>query len=67
MKLLTAEGIAADFGNDAAHRGEGRETNPYSPNYYLYSWWDLGWLECHPDDFGIERKERKFNNKGDDG
>jgi hypothetical protein len=54
MKKLTAESIAADCGNDAAHRGEERDTNPYSNDHFLCKWWDIGWLECHPDDFGIE-------------
>lgn len=50
---MRAENIAADLGNDAAHKGEERESNPCPESHYLHKWWDLGWLECHPDDFGI--------------
>lgn len=55
MKRLKAESVAGDRGNDAALKGESRNTNPYPADYYLHKWWDLGWLECHPDDFGIEK------------
>jgi ribosome modulation factor len=57
MKKLTAESIASDRGLNAAHRGESRESNPYPAKYSLHKWWDLGWLECHPDDFGTEKEE----------
>jgi hypothetical protein len=50
----SAESMAADFGEDAAHEGKGKDTNPYPENSTLHNWWSLGWLECHPDDFGIE-------------
>jgi hypothetical protein len=53
MKRLTAKSIAADRGFDAAREGEDRNVNPYPAAYYLHKWWDMGWLECHPDDFGI--------------
>jgi len=56
MKKLTAQNTAADYGNDAAHRGESRESNPYPSNHFLHKHWDLGWLEYHPDDFGIEKE-----------
>lgn len=50
----SAENMAADFGEDAAHKGKSRNANPYPKSSALYRWWNFGWSECHPDDFGIE-------------
>jgi len=40
--LLKAENIAADYGSDAAHQGESRDTNPYPTCHFLHKWWDFG-------------------------
>ena len=45
MNAINVKMLAMNAGLDAATEKLPRDSNPYQENYFLYQWWDLGWLE----------------------
>lgn len=54
-----AEGLAADLGEDAALKGQSRESNPYPPKSKLHIWWDFGWLSVTDEEKEVIREMAK--------